>query len=74
MIFVIISLMSQTPSKKIRRARKGKVIAGVAQGMANFFGIDVVWMRLLWVFAFIPGGLPGLIPYVLCWLIIPEEE
>jgi phage shock protein C len=60
--------------KKIRRAKQGRVIAGVAQGLANYFGVDVVWVRLLWVLAFIPGGVPGLLPYVICWLVIPEEE
>lgn len=60
--------------KKLRRARKGKIIAGVAMGMANYFGIDVVLVRLIWVFLFLPGGLPGLIPYIICWIVIPSEE
>ena len=43
-------------------------------GMANYFGIDVTLIRLIWVLLMIPGGLPGVIPYLLCWLIIPSEE
>lgn len=60
--------------KKLRRARKGAVLAGVAQGLANYFDVDVVWFRLLWVFLLIPGGLPGLLPYLIFWLVVPQED
>lgn len=60
--------------KKLRRSKKGRVFAGVASGMAEYFGLDVVLLRLIWVFLLIPGGLPGILPYLICWLIIPEEE
>lgn len=59
--------------RKLRRPREGRMLAGVVQGMANFFEIDVVWFRLIWVFLLIPGGLPGLVPYLICWVVIPEE-
>ncbi|HYD34637.1 MAG TPA: PspC domain-containing protein [Vitreimonas sp.] len=60
--------------KKLRRPRKCRVLAGVALAIANYLNIDVVVVRLAWVFLFIPGGLPGLLPYLICWLVIPEEE
>lgn len=60
--------------KSLRRSKKERVLAGVAGGMAKYFGIDVVLVRLVWAFLLFPGGLSGLIPYLLCWLIIPEEE
>lgn len=60
--------------KSLRRSKKERVLAGVAGGMAKYFGVDVVLVRLAWAFLLLPGGLPGLIPYLLCWLIIPEEE
>ena len=66
--------MNPSSPKKLRRPRQGKVVAGVALAFANYFGLDVVVVRLLWVFLFIPGGLPGLVPYLICWLVIPEEE
>ena len=49
------------------------MIAGVAGGMAERFGIPVWLARLLWLLLFLPGGLPGLIPYVICWIVIPQE-
>lgn len=59
--------------KKLVRPKEGRVIAGVAMGMANYFNVDVVFVRLIWVLLIIPGGIPGLLPYVVCWLVIPSE-
>jgi len=60
--------------KKLVRPKKGRRFAGVAVGLANYFNVDVVVVRLIWVFLFVPGGFPGLFPYVICWLVIPEEN
>jgi len=57
--------------KRLHRSRKQKVIAGVAGGIAEYLNIDVVVVRLVWVLLLIPGGLPGLVPYLICWVIIP---
>jgi phage shock protein C len=55
------------------RPRTGRKIAGVCQGLANQYGWDVTWTRvitaLLVVFAFPVGALA----YLLFWLIMPEE-
>lgn len=60
--------------KKLRRPKKGKMIAGVALAFANYFNIDVVVVRLIWVALLLPGGLPGIVPYIICWIVIPQEE
>ncbi|PIT88946.1 MAG: PspC family transcriptional regulator [Candidatus Levybacteria bacterium CG10_big_fil_rev_8_21_14_0_10_36_7] len=60
--------------KKLVRPKKGRVVAGVAAAFANYFGIDVTLLRLVWVLLLLPGGLPGLIPYVICWVVIPSEN
>lgn len=59
--------------KKLRRPRHGRVLGGVALAFAQYLNVDVIWVRLLWVFLLMPGGLPGLLPYAVCWLVIPEE-
>jgi phage shock protein PspC (stress-responsive transcriptional regulator) len=59
--------------KKLVRPRKGRKIAGVARGMADYLSVDVTIMRIIWVLLLLPGGLPGLVPYLVCWFIIPEE-
>jgi phage shock protein PspC (stress-responsive transcriptional regulator) len=42
--------------------------------MADYLGIDPTIVRLLWLLAFLPGGVPGVMLYGLCWLIIPNER
>ena len=60
--------------KRLVRSKKGRKIAGVCVGIANYLNIDPVAIRVIWIFLLIPGGLPGIIPYLLCWIIIPEES
>lgn len=59
--------------KKLVRPKKGGKLAGVCVGIANYLEIDPVVVRAIWIFLLIPGGLPGLLPYLLLWLIIPKE-
>jgi phage shock protein PspC (stress-responsive transcriptional regulator) len=60
-------------TKRLYRSRKDRMVAGVAGGLGEYFGIDPTLIRLGWVLLLIPGGLPGLLPYILCWIIIPRE-
>ena len=62
-----------TRSRGLYRSRQHRMIAGVAGGMAERFGVPVWLVRLIWLLLLIPGGLPGIVPYLLCWWIIPEE-
>lgn len=66
--------MTKKTVKKLTRSKKDRKVAGVAAGLAEYFDIDVVLVRLVWAFLFIPGGAPGLIPYIICWIVMPEEE
>ena len=59
--------------KKLVRPKKGRKLAGVCAGIANYLGIDPTVVRVFWIFLLIPGGFPGVIPYILCWIIIPDE-
>ena len=65
--------MSQSHERGLYRSRQHKVIAGVAAGLAERFGIPIWLMRLFWVLLLLPGGIPGLLPYVILWVIIPLE-
>jgi phage shock protein C len=58
----------------LRRSRNDRVIAGVCGGLAEFFGISVFWFRLAFLIALIPGGIPGLVLYLLLWLILPRAH
>lgn len=58
--------------KRLIRPKEGRILGGVCSAFADFFGLDVTIVRLVWVLLLIPGGLPGLIPYIVCWVVIPE--
>ncbi len=66
--------MAKSTPKRLTRPKEGRMIAGVAMGIANYFNVDVTFIRLIWVLLLIPGGAPGIIPYILCWIVIPEEK
>lgn len=68
------SQTTKAKSKKLIRPLEGRKIAGVAMAFANYFGIDVTLVRLILALALIPGGVPGLLIYVVCWIVIPSEE
>ncbi len=59
--------------RTLRRSRRDRVVAGVCGGLADFFGISTFWFRLAFLIALIPGGIPGLLPYVVLWIVIPYE-
>lgn len=66
-------MATKQETKKLVRPKKGRKIAGVCIGIAEYLNIDPTVVRVLWIFLLIPGGLPGLIPYILCWIVIPER-
>ena len=68
---VTVTEMSST--RKLYRARRGAWLAGVARGFADWSGIPVVLVRLIWLLLLLPGGIPGVLPYILCWIFIPKE-
>jgi phage shock protein PspC (stress-responsive transcriptional regulator) len=49
------------------------MVFGVCGGLAEFFGISSFWFRLAFILALLPGGIPGLLFYLLFALIIPNE-
>ena len=59
-------------SKQLRRAREGRMIAGVCSGVATYLGVDATIVRL-GLAAFTIFGGAGIALYVLGWLLIPEE-
>jgi phage shock protein C len=54
--------------------RQNGIIFGVCGGLGAFFGISPFWFRLLFVILALPGGAPGIIPYLLLWIIIPRKR
>jgi len=65
--------MSGGSGKTLRRSRSNRVIAGVCGGLETFFGIDAVWFRIAFAIAVLPGGVSGVLSYLICWIVIPAE-
>ena len=64
--------MKEMSEKRVLRRQNG-MVGGVCGGLGEFFGINAFWFRLLFLILMGPGGLPGLLPYLLMWLIIPKR-
>jgi len=59
--------------KKLYRSTTDKKLAGVCGGLAEYTDTDPTIWRLVFVFLALPGGLPGVIPYILMWLVVPPK-
>lgn len=58
--------------KKLYRSRTDKKICGVCGGLAKYLNMDVTIMRLIAVLLVL-AGCSGLLIYIICALVIPEE-
>ena len=57
----------------LSRPRDNRRIAGVCSGLARYFGVDPVLIRILMVvLALWPCGL-GVILYIVCWIVMPND-
>jgi phage shock protein C len=60
--------------KSLKRSKSNRMIAGVAGGLADFFGIDPVLMRVIYVLVSVfSAAFPGILVYIILWVVIPEE-
>jgi phage shock protein C len=59
--------------RTLRRSRSNRVLAGVCGGLGEYFGVDPTIIRLIFIFLLLPGGFPGVLPYAILWLIMPER-
>lgn len=58
---------------KNKLRRQNGIVAGICGGLGVFFDINPFWFRLLFIILILPGGLPGIIPYLIMWFIIPHR-
>ena len=60
--------------KENKLRRQNGIFAGVCGGLGAFFGISPFWFRLLFIILALPGGAPGIVPYLLFWIVIPPRR
>jgi phage shock protein C len=59
-------------NRKLYRSRSNRQLAGVCGGIAEYFNIDATLVRVLFVVFAVLGG-PGLLAYILLWILVPEQ-
>jgi len=60
-------------SKKLHRNISDKVIAGVASGISNYFQVDPIIIRIIFLASLFAGGF-GFFAYIICWIGIPVKD
>jgi len=58
-------------NKRLQRPPESAMIGGVCAGIADYFGVDPTWIRLLAVLLIFASGF-GLVAYVVAWVVIPR--
>jgi phage shock protein PspC (stress-responsive transcriptional regulator) len=60
-----------TKSRKLYRDKDRGTIAGVCSGLGHYFGIDAVWLKILFLILFFGFG-TGFIAYIILWIAMPK--
>jgi phage shock protein C len=58
--------------RRLHRSRRDRVFGGVCGGLAEYFGVDPVLLRIVAVALALSGG-AGFLLYLIAWIAIPEE-
>jgi phage shock protein PspC (stress-responsive transcriptional regulator) len=59
--------------RRLYRAREGRVLGGVCAGIANYFNVDPVIVRVVAVASLFFGGI-GILLYLAALLLVPDEH
>jgi phage shock protein C len=60
-------------TKVLTRSQKGRMLAGVCAGFADYFSLDVTLVRVIWAVVSVITGGAGVLAYLAAWVIIPAE-
>ncbi len=64
---------TKSTTRRLYRNPDDVVIAGVSSGLAAYFGIEALWVRLAFVLLTLLTG-TGIVLYIILWIIIPEAK
>ena len=59
-------------AKRLTLSTSDKKLAGVCGGIAKYFDIDPLIVRIIWLVLVLCCGV-GVIAYLLCWFLLPKE-
>ncbi|RYE28999.1 MAG: PspC domain-containing protein, partial [Sphingobacteriaceae bacterium] len=64
---------SDQTERRLFRDPEDHLVGGVAAGIANYFGVEAMWIRIAFVLAVFGAG-SGLLIYFILWMIIPRAN
>ncbi|MBS1487546.1 MAG: PspC domain-containing protein [Bacteroidetes bacterium] len=64
---------AQPANKKLVRDQRRKILGGVCAGLAHYFSIDPVWVRVVFGVLFFFYG-SGILVYLILWIVLPGEN
>ncbi|WP_344494861.1 PspC domain-containing protein [Streptomyces enissocaesilis] len=56
--------------RKLYRSAEGRMLGGVARGLAGHLGVPVVWVRIVFLVLFLADGMGALL-YAVFWFVVP---
>jgi len=60
-------------AKRLYRSRRHKMLGGVCGGIAEYLGVDPTIVRVAWIVISIFPLIPGILVYIIAWIVIPKE-
>lgn len=61
------------PEKRLYRSQSHKMIAGVCGGVAEYLNVDPTVVRIAWILLSVLPFIPGIILYIIAWIVIPKH-
>ena len=59
----------------LRRSRRNRLLAGVCGGLAEWLGWDATLVRIGYVvLSILSAAFPGILVYVVLWIVMPRES
>ncbi len=65
------TFQSAKPYRKLYRDTEKGMIGGVSSGLSHYFGIDTVWIRILFAIVVFAGFGTGVVIYLILWIVTP---
>ena len=61
-------------NKRLERDLSNRVLGGVCSGLGNYFGVDPIFWRLLFIILCLIPAIPGILIYIILWIVMPEGK
>jgi signal transduction histidine kinase/phage shock protein PspC (stress-responsive transcriptional regulator) len=69
----VSSQVDEVQVEPVRRRRSGRLVAGVAGGLADHLGVEVFWVRAVLAALTALNGV-GVVAYGLLWVFVPQQS